>query len=65
MEKPEERCFLFFKSFLSMILLIVWRFFSILQHSRNAEKGRDGRELAVLHNVTTTFIIGKSLTYIQ
>ena len=38
----------FFKSFLSMILLIVWRFFSILQHSRNAEKGRDGREFSLV-----------------
>lgn len=38
----------FFKSFLSMILLIVWRFFSILQHSRNAEKGRDGREFPLV-----------------
>lgn len=34
-----------FKSFLSMILL---RFFSILQHSRNAEKGRDGREFPLI-----------------
>ena len=36
---------LFFKSFLSMIVL---RFFSILQHSRNAEKGRDGREFPLI-----------------
>lgn len=31
-----------------MILLIVLRFFSILQHSRNAEKGRDGREFPLI-----------------
>lgn len=28
--------------------IAVLRFFSILQHSRNAEKGRDGREFSLV-----------------
>lgn len=38
---------LFRVNFLMILLIVLW-FFSILQHSRNAEKGRDGREFPLI-----------------